>query len=319
MTNLEIERRPITDRNEWLFEWKPRDVTASVVAALPRFACHTYVTPLRLFVEKSGIEFLNQDNKVTRRGRWLEPAVAKAVAEVRPEWTLEAPEVYLRSPQHRLGATPDYFIHGDPRGLGVLQCKTVAPHVFERDWLSGTALPRWIGLQVLTEMMLSEAAFGAVAALVVDPFNMDIVIIEVEREPPGGRSQEAEIIDATDAFWADVAAGREPTPDFERDRKAIEALWPQERQGKTIDLSSHNQLGEMLELRTALMKRMKADEAQCDAIENEIRFLAGEAELITGIDGYRITYRTTNFNGYKVDPRSSRVLRIFHKRAEQTT
>jgi predicted phage-related endonuclease len=302
---MRVERREITDRAQWL-EWREDDVTASMVAALPRFACHPYVTPLRLYVEKAGINFPNKDNKVMRRGRWLEPAVARAVAEMRPEWVLSAPNVYLRSPVHRLGATPDYLIEGDQRGVGLLQCKTVAPAGYTYDWLEGTEIPEWIELQTLTEMMLSEAAFGAVAALRVDAFNMDVAIIEVARDPV----KEAAIIAAVDAFWVDVVEGNQPDPDFALDRAEITALSPRETTGKLRDLSGHNQIGEMLERRAALHARIKIDSEKCEEIENEIRFLLGEAEAATGVDGWRITNRTTAFKGYTVQPRERRVLRI---------
>jgi predicted phage-related endonuclease len=316
--SLEVEVRSVSDRATWQ-SWRHQDVTASVFAAVPRFACHPYVTPLRLFVEKSGVEFPEQDNKVLRRGRWLEPAVAKAVSELRPDWELQAADVYLRSPQHRLGATPDFFIHGDPRGLGVLQCKSVAPLIYTRDWLGGSELPLWIELQARTEMMLArtedgdEAAFGAVAALLVDPFNMDAAILELQRDA----QIEAQIIAAVDAFWADVAAGREPDPDFEQDRAAIEALRPHELPGKTLDLSGNNYVAEMLDQRADLLRRIKADEARCEAVENELRFLAGDAETITGIDGFKITYKTINRKAFTVPASSKRGLRIYDRREKE--
>ena len=151
-----VVRHDIESEEQWL-EWRKADVTASRVAAL--FGQHPYETALHLYLEKCGVEFAqpDRDNRILRRGRWLEPAVAVAVGEKRPEWKIEAPKLYLRDPDLRLGATPDFYIHDDPRGLGVLQCKTVAPSVFERDWDSGREVPFWILLQIITEMMLAEA------------------------------------------------------------------------------------------------------------------------------------------------------------------
>ena len=68
-----IERKTFTSRDEWL-EWRKQDVTASSIGAL--FNCHPYTTALRLYAEKRGTDFLVEDNKAMRRGRWLEPAVA---------------------------------------------------------------------------------------------------------------------------------------------------------------------------------------------------------------------------------------------------
>ena len=118
-----IERRVINSESEWL-EWRRQDITASTVAAL--FNRHPYTTPLKLYLEKRGVEFTAPRSRDAARPR-LEPAVAKAVGEKRPDWKLEPAGVYLRDPDLRLGATPDFFIHGDARGLGVLQTKNMRP------------------------------------------------------------------------------------------------------------------------------------------------------------------------------------------------
>jgi len=176
-----IERKLIASEAEWL-TWRKADVTASTIAAL--FGRHPYTTALHLHLEKRGVDFPRKpDNRVTRRGRWLEPAVAKAVGEQRPDWRVIPAGVYLRDPDLRLGATPDFFIdaNDNPRGFCVLQTKTCAPSVFERDWDDGRELPFWIKLQVMVEMMLADAAFGFVGALVVDPYAMDVHLIEVPR------------------------------------------------------------------------------------------------------------------------------------------
>jgi predicted phage-related endonuclease len=121
---MTIERIEITSREQWLALRKP-DVTASVVASL--FGCHPYVSALKLYLAHSGVEFDEADNRVFRRGRLMEPTVALAVSEERPDWRIEKCDSYYRDPDLRLGATPDFLIHGDPRGLGVLQTKTAAP------------------------------------------------------------------------------------------------------------------------------------------------------------------------------------------------
>src|SRR5580765_176161 len=175
-----IERRSITSKEVWL-EWRKQDVTASVVGAL--FNCHDYTTPLRLYAEKRGTEFIHQDNLAMRRGRWLEPAVAKAVEELRPDWTLEPARHYLRDPELRLGATPDFYIHGDPRGLGILEAKTVAPSVYTRDWGDGLEVPLYHILQASVAAMLADADSIVIAALLVDAHNMDVSIHEMPRNP----------------------------------------------------------------------------------------------------------------------------------------
>jgi predicted phage-related endonuclease len=304
-----IERRPIVDREEWL-EWRKLDVTASRVGAL--FGVHPYETALRLYAEKRGVEFPDADNKTMRRGRWLEPAVATAVEEERPDWKLRAPRVYLRDPDLRLGCTPDYFIDGDPRGLGVLQCKTVAPSVYAREWLGGSEIPFWIVLQTLTECMLADAAFGVVAALLVDPHNMDVAILEVPRHA----DSELKILVAVRNFWRNVADGIEPDPDFQRDAEVIKLLVPRETVGKTVDFSGHNELPAILEERATLMRHIKEADDRCGEIETQIKFLMEDAEIANGLNGWRITFKSTQRAAYTVPAKTLRILRITDKRPQ---
>jgi predicted phage-related endonuclease len=304
-----IERHPIVDRAEWL-EWRKQDVTASRVGAL--FGAHPYETALRLYAEKRGVEFPNVDNKTMRRGRWLEPAVATAVEEERPDWKLRAPKVYLRDPELRLGATPDFYIDGDPRGLGVLQCKTVAPSVYARDWLGGSEIPFWITLQTLTEMMLSDAAFGVVAALLVDPHSMEVAILDVPRHPPS----EEKIRERVREFWQNVANGIEPDPDFSKDADVIKALVPRETSGMTVDFSSLNTVPAMLEERATLMRHIKEADDRCTEIETYIKHRMQDAEVANGLNGWRITYKSTQRAAYTVPAKTLRILRITDKRPQ---
>lgn len=305
---MPIERRTIIDRAQWL-EWRREDVaTASTVGAL--FNQHPYVTPLRLYVAARGVEFSHEDTSVTRRGRWLEPAVAAAVREQRPDWTIEPADCYLRETEVKLGATPDFFIHGDPRGLGVLQAKTAAPHIFEREWDSGKSCPIWITFQAQTEALLAGAAFAVVAVLLVDPFRMDCHMIDVPADP----GAQAEIVNRVRQFRDDVIAGREPQPDFAKDADVIKALTPRETTGKVADLSGNNQLPELLAARENIRARMTQDKADCEVIETELKFLMGDAETVTGLNGWRISYKVEPRKGYTVQPSEPRVLRIYDRR-----
>lgn len=298
-----IERHEIIDRATWL-EWRKRDVTASRVGAL--FGCHPYVSALKLYLSHSGIDFPQEETGVMRRGRLLEGAVALGVAEARPEWTIEKNRYYYRMPELRLGGTPDFIIHNDPRGIGILQTKTAAPHVFDRDYEQGKRAAFWIVLQALTEMMLTEAAFGAVAVMQVDAFDLDIAILEIERHA----SAEAKIIAAVEKFWRDVAAGNEPTPDYGRDADLIPYLIPRAQKDKTIDLSSSNELPVILAQRAALIDQVASRQKRIDAIETEIKFMMRDAERIVGIDRFSVTWKNQHREPYSVPAKDFRVMRI---------
>jgi predicted phage-related endonuclease len=303
---MAIERHPIMDGR--LHPLRKLDVTASVIGALP--GNHPYTSRLRLWAEKRGVEFLDNDNKAKRRGRWLESAVAEAVREKRPDWKIEPARCYLRDPDHRLGATPDFWIHGDPRGIGVLQAKSAAPITFKTDWAEGADVPTWITLQTATEMMLADAAFGAVAVLLVDPYDMDCFIHEV----PRNAAAEAKIIAMVDAFWQDVEAGREPDLDPRRDHETVRALTAKSVAGLICDLSGNNRIPGKLIERAALMRVIDDARQEKEAIETEVIHLLGSAEIATGIPGWRVTYKSGDRAGYTVKPKTGiRTLRIFER------
>lgn len=299
-----IERHPVKGP---IAQFKPRqqDVTASVVPAL--FGLHPYVTPLKLYLMHSGIEFPDQsDNPVLRRGRLLEGAVGLAVAEQRPDWTVSKNEFYFHDPDLRLGATPDFFLEGDPRGLGVLQTKTVAPAIFDREWEGGRTVPFWIVLQTLTECLLTDAAFGVVAAMRVDAFDLYVAILDIPRHP----AAEDKIIVAVKQFWDDVANGREPGPDYGRDANLLAVIAPRAVKDKTIDLSGENELPGLLDQRAQLKEQIKAYQKRVDEIDAEFKFKLRDAERAVGLSDWSISFKNQHRNQYTVPESDFRVLRI---------
>jgi predicted phage-related endonuclease len=304
-----IEQRTITDRSEWL-RWRPADVTASVVGAV--FGVHPYKTALRLYAEKRGTEFVESSSDFLEGREDLEPAVVRRVKRQRPHWTLTEARTYYRDPDLRLGATPDYLIHDDPRGLGVLEVKTAEPAIYYRDWIDGDEPPLWIILQAVTQAMLADAAFAAIAIMRIDARNLETKIHEIARNPEA----EEKIKTAVAGFWKMVAEGKEPEPDFGRDFDVIKAMRPRETAGKIADLSGNNELLGMLERRAAISQRIKEDEAAVDAINAELMFLLGDAEAATGLNGWRVTYKTQHRSAYTVPAKDLRVLRVYDKRGK---
>jgi len=304
---MTIKRMPLPDgpNEEWR-ELRRKHVTASILGALPAFHCHDYRTPLRIYMEKRGLEIPERETKVMRSGRIFESSVSKAVAEERPEWHLEQVGAYYFDEDTRTGATPDYFIFGDPRGRGVLQAKTVDREKYEVDWLNGTLAPRWIELQVRLETMMTGAHFGAIAALTIERYDPKLGLIDVPRDA----AAEEEIKEAIRSFWHDVEVGNEPDPIFGDDSEIIKRLTDKESAGAVLDARGHNDLPELLAQRAALKARMRKDDERCVEIDDEIRFRMGTAEKIVGLKGWSVTYRTRHVAGYTVEPRTGRQLDI---------
>jgi len=306
-----IERHAIdleTDagRAKWL-ALRKSDVTASTVGAL--FGCHPYSSPMALYAEKTGLDAPLSDSAMLEWRLMLESAVAVAVARQRPGWRIIKATEYLRDPDLRIGATPDFYIEGDPRGLGVLQAKTAAPSAFKKQWIDGQP-PFWIALQNATELMLEyEATFGAVACLVIDPWKCVCEITEIPRH----EGVEARIREAVAKFWADIEAGREPSPDYAKDAELIAAMYPAASPLKTIDLSGSNSLPVILAERAELKARLSKDEARVKEIDAEIKFAMGDAEIAM-LPGFSITLKTQNRKGYEVKPTSFRRLNISDNR-----
>jgi predicted phage-related endonuclease len=306
-----IERRPITDRAQWL-EWRQHDVTASEVAALfkhpdGRATLHPYGrTRLSLWADKQGLTQAQADNAVLRRGRWGEAAVIEMLHDERPEWQVRRAAVYLRDPAIRLGATPD-AVAVDPEraGVGVVQCKTIAESVFEREWTSGA--PLGFQLQTLAEMMLAAASWGAIAVLVMHRYEWQPLIFDVERH----EASEARMRAAVDRFWCDFDAGLMPVLDPEQDAETIRAIHPKAliKEQQPLDLSGDNEIDRLLTARAGLNGVMKDAKKRVEVIETAVKAKLGPHELALA-PGWRISWKNEHREAYTVNASDPRVLRV---------
>ena len=200
-----IERHAVTDRDSWL-ALRSLDLTASDIGAA--VGIDPYKSRLALYAEKTGMLLPQADNNAMRRGRWLEAAVLSAIREENPDWEVRPAGIYLRDPALRLGATPDALAVTDEPGITNIQCKVVNRPGYERDWVDGP--PLHYQLQTLAEGMLLRADRSLVAALVIDTYSADLYLHPVPRHEAAEARVEASAL----LFWADVAAGRQPPPDY---------------------------------------------------------------------------------------------------------
>jgi predicted phage-related endonuclease len=300
-----IEQRPITSRAAWL-EWRSHDVTASDVAAL--FGVHPYgKTRLSLWADKRGLTEGLADSAVLQRGRWGEAAVLEMLADERPDWHIRRPKVYLRDRAIRLGGTPDAeAVDPERDGLGVIQTKTVAQSVYEREWING-APPLGHQLQTLTEMLLANASWGVVAALVLERYAWTPVIFDMQRN----EAAEQRIRGGVVQFWNDFDADLMPVLDPEHDAETVRAIYPRaEIKDPPLDLAGDNELPGMLRRRATLQALAKDTKTHIDLIETSVKAKMTVHETAT-VPGWRIKWANEPRKGYEVAPSNPRVLRIF--------
>jgi len=306
---LQIQKHRIVTREQWL-ALREGDITASVVAAL--FGLHPYETAMGLFAKHTGVAMPEvEDTIAMRRGRLLENAVAQAFLEEHPGWKINKAHLYARAPKLRLGCTPDFHVI-DPAGKkGVLQTKTTAPHVFRRSWTEDTP-PTWVTLQALTEMMLMKVELGLIAALVCDGYQFKLYTYVVPRHP----AAERRIQDTVEQFWSDIAAGRAPKLDFDRDAALLPIIYPREQPGKVADLRTDNNLPVLLAEREQLKEQLAELEKRRDAIETEVKFRLQDSEAAI-VQGWRLTYKLQTRKQYVVPEKSFRVLRAIKDESDE--
>lgn len=308
----QIERIPITDRDEWL-RLRQRDCTASDIPAI--CGVGMYGSAASVWAHKRGLVPPQADNDALRRGRWGEAAVFEALADEHPDWELRRAKVYLRDPALRLGATPDgVAIVPGREGVVVVQTKIVAAPVFRRDWLLDASddvahgeiiAPVGYALQTLTECMLAGASCGVLAALVVDTFRWTLRLCWIDRHPMAERSIREKVAE----FWTRyLDPGVQPPIEPERDGDLVRSLFPAD-DGTTVDLSGSNMLPDRLERREALKAEIKGATAELAEIETEIKGALGAAARAT-LPGWDIRLPTRERKGYVVQPTTYRQLTV---------
>lgn len=281
------EVREISSRGDWL-SWRRQDITASRIAAL--FDCHPFLTRERLASDMRG-EPAQLTTSSMRRGRILEPAVAVAVAEERPEWKLQKATTYHRLPDHRLGATPDYWLDDD----GLIQTKTVSPQEWEK-WHGHPPLA--YTLQTLTELLVTGRERGVLAILVCSP-SYPLHLFDVPRHG----AAERRILDAVGEWWRAWGAGEIAGP------AASAELAADVDDGSHRDLSGDNLLPTILPERAALKAQVSAAEVRLKEIDYELKQRVGPART-AWLPGWTIQFPTIHTKEYTVNARDSRRLTV---------
>jgi predicted phage-related endonuclease len=186
--------------------------------------------------------------------------------------------------------------------------KTINRYTFDR-W-NGHA-PVGYQIQVVCENMLSEAARGILAVLVVSAYDAELKLFNVPRH----EAAEDRIRQIAIEFWDRVASGRRPDPDYGKDADFIGRLFPPRSDVPApLDMSPDNRIRVVLEEREQLKTAIKAAESECASLDAEIIAKLAGAESATA-DGWKISHRMQHRDSYTVPAKDYAVLRISKQEA----
>lgn len=296
------------DRAAWL-ACRQKDVTASVAAAV--LGAHPYTTPYALWAEKTGrLSPDDEETEAMERGNLMEPVVVAMIRKRFPEWTViyENDRAYYRDPDRRIGATPDAFIvRADRAGTGNCQIKSASEDAFKQYWLdpdTGDVVPpMWIAVQAITEAELTGCAWACVALVVITwrgTFQLHIIDIPIHLRLWN------RLVAKVGEFWAMVATGAEPDPDWQRDGNVVMDVhrdsMPERREfeGSMVD--------ELVGRYSEHKNREAAERRAAEIIRPQIIFALGNSEV--GLTpNWEFSARTIHRNNSL-----SRVLRVKPRR-----
>jgi len=291
---MKRESWTITSRGEWL-DRRRGLLTASRIAAL--FDAHPFLTREQLAGTMTG-HHNEGDNAAMKRGRILEPAILEAAREEHPDWTIEKATTFHTLPEHRIGATPDAWFADSAGNRGLIQCKTVAPEV----WQGRPSLA--YQLQTLTEMMCTGVEHGRLAIMVTSR-SLPLYEFAVPRHP----AAEARLLEAAAAWWREWDAGRiapaAPTGE-------LEGLLDD---GSSVDLSADNWLSGALPERQVLKAEITERERRVTEIDAHLKAAMGRATY-GYLPGWAVTYRSHQRAERVLPAATIRTLRVSAKEEE---
>lgn len=302
-----VEIRAAGDKAAWL-AMRQNDVTASVAGAM--FGIHPYTTGFSLWAEKTGryrpevidTPTIIDDGETivyppAARGHLFERTSIEAVRALRPDWTISYPVGrYWTKPASRIGCTPDALAYDParPGGFGIIQIKTTNPFTFRKEWKEDGMVnpPLWIALQAMVEAVLTGASWASVAVMVSE-FDTRLSVFDIPIKRGAWSNLEARVAE----FWAQVATGETPEPDFMRDAAVIAKVFAIADDEDVLDLTTNNRAAEIVRQRAELKAVEKAGgdaEAARKPLDGELIFLLGNHKSARLPGGAIITAPTIN-------------------------
>jgi putative phage-type endonuclease len=245
----------------WLEARKPAitSTDAAVIAGVG------YISPLELWMQKTGRLEDQPDSRRFRFGRWAEKFIAQELeAEAGVKLIEQPPYSLMRSETHpnRIAS-----LDREVEGGGLAEFKTVSQRMADR-WKDGPA--DYAFVQVQHALFVTGYEFALIAAMI--GAGEDFLPFRVAPSP----DFQAELMEREEAFLKLVQTDTPPPASgAEGDREALAALYPKDK-GETIVLDRPDFPAMVEMLRTAKENKKEA-EGIIDLCENTIKEAMGEA------------------------------------------
>lgn len=234
-------------------------------------------------------------------GRLLEPVIADRYASVTGRQLVDPGRYTIhRSIEYPfLCATLDREIHGDERGVGVLEIKAVSAYASD-EW-DGDEPPLMYQVQVQHAMQVRDAQWGVLAALIG---GQRLVHFELVRNDAFC----AALVEQCAAFWQLVQKGEPPEVDASEATAALLARLYPEDTGEIVDLPADAVTWDE-QRRQAMdeIKKWETVKAGCDA---NLKAAIGDATIGVLPNGAgRYAWKVTQRKEYVVKASAFRQLR----------
>lgn len=275
------------------------DVTSTESSAL--FGISPYATVFDLFHRKRN-RLVVQIEKSERLvwGNRLQDAIANGIAQDEG-WDIRRMDEYVRDTDLRMGSSFDFAI-GDE---GLLEIKNVDAFAFREGWIidaDSLEAPPHIEMQVQHQLGLTGRKFAYIGALIGGNR-----VVLMKREP------DTQIIDklkvAISNFWAAVAAGVAPSPDFVRDAEVIARLYNHAEPGKILNAQDDAEILALAQEYQQAAAQAKAAEEARDAAKAKLLMRIGDCEKVLGqgftisagvVAGGPVAYERKPYRGFRI-------------------
>ena len=270
------------ERKEWLRKRK-EGIGGSDAGAI--CGLNPYVSPLRVYQDKTSSEIPEYDNEAMRQGRELEDYVAKRFMEAAGCKVRRSNAMYQSTEYPFMLADVDRLVVGEDAGL---ECKTAS--AFQADqWKNGKIPPHYL-IQCLHYMAVTGRTSWYLAVIIL---GREFRYIKIARD----ESMIKNLIAIEREFWEEhVIPGILPDPDGSSVcDEIIRAFYPRADRKEILLPSEFNP---DLKRREEIIKLLEKLEMEKSQIEQKLKLFLGDCEMAQN-SSYQICW--SNVDSIRLD------------------